>query len=86
MANSLRCHGLQPARLLCPFDSPGKNTGVGCHCLLPGHLPDPGIEPTSPALVGGSFSTELPLVKFPVLHIWFTVGAKSILFKKKNFF
>ena len=25
---------LQPARLLCPWDSPGKNTGVGCHFLL----------------------------------------------------
>ena len=24
----------QPTRLLCPWDSPGKNTGVGCHCLL----------------------------------------------------
>ena len=27
-------HGLQPARLLCPWDSPGKNTGVACHFLL----------------------------------------------------
>ena len=27
-------HGLQPTRLLCPWDSPGKNTGVGCHVLL----------------------------------------------------
>ena len=27
-------HGLQPSRLLCPWDFPGKNTGVGCHCLL----------------------------------------------------
>ena len=27
-------HGLWPARLLCPWDSPGKNTGVGCHFLL----------------------------------------------------
>ena len=27
-------HGLQPARLLCPWDFPGKSTGVGCHCLL----------------------------------------------------
>ena len=27
-------HGLQPARLLCPWDAPGKNTGVGCHALL----------------------------------------------------
>ena len=26
--------GLQPARLLCPWNSPGKNTGVGCHFLL----------------------------------------------------
>ena len=29
-------HGLQPARLLCPWDSPGKNTGVGCHFILQG--------------------------------------------------
>ena len=28
--------GLQPARLLCPLDYPGKNTGVGCHYLLQG--------------------------------------------------
>ena len=28
-------HGLQPSRLLHPWDSPGKSTGVGCHCLLP---------------------------------------------------
>ena len=29
-------HGLQPARLLCPRDSPGKNTSVDCHFLLQG--------------------------------------------------
>ena len=29
-------HGLQPTRLLCPWDSPGKNTGVGCHALSRG--------------------------------------------------
>ena len=34
MSDSLRSHGLQPTRLLCPWDSPGKSTGVGCHCLL----------------------------------------------------
>ena len=27
-------HGLQPTRLLRPWDFPGKSTGVGCHCLL----------------------------------------------------
>ena len=31
---SLRPHGLQPTRLLCPWDFPGKSTWVGCHCLL----------------------------------------------------
>ena len=36
-----------PARLLCPWDFPGKNTGVGCP-FLQGDLPDPGIEPISP--------------------------------------
>ena len=33
---SLQLYGLQPARLLYPLDSPGKNTGVGCHSLLQG--------------------------------------------------
>ena len=32
--NPLQSHGLQPARLLCPWNSPGKDTGVGCHSLL----------------------------------------------------
>ena len=32
----LRPHGTQPARLLCPWDFPGKNTGVDCHFLLQG--------------------------------------------------
>ena len=34
MSDSMRPHGLQPARLLCPWDSPGKNTAVDCHFLL----------------------------------------------------
>ena len=34
MSSSLWLHGLQPSRLLCPWDFPGKNTGVGCHFLL----------------------------------------------------
>ena len=34
MSNSSRPHGLQPTRLLCLWDFPGKSTGVGCHCLL----------------------------------------------------
>ena len=35
MPDSERPHGLQPTRLLGPWDFPGKSTGVGCHCLLP---------------------------------------------------
>ena len=34
MSNSVRPHRRQPARLLRPWDSPGENTGVGCHFLL----------------------------------------------------
>ena len=36
MSSSLRPHGLQPASLLCPWDSPGNHTGVDCHALLQG--------------------------------------------------
>ena len=32
---SLQTYGLWPTRLFCLWDSPGKNTGVGCHALLP---------------------------------------------------
>ena len=35
MSDPQQPHGLQPTRLLCPWDFPGKSTGVGCHCLLP---------------------------------------------------
>ena len=36
MSDSLQSSGLQPTRLLYPWDSPGKNTGVGGHALLHG--------------------------------------------------
>ena len=34
MSDSVQPHGLWPTRFLCPWDSPGKNTGVGCHFLI----------------------------------------------------
>jgi len=54
-----------PAKLLCPWDFPGKNTGIAEYCSglpfpSPGDLPDPGIEPTSSALAGGFFTAESP--------------------------
>ena len=36
MSASVQPHGLQPVRLPSPWDSPGKNTGVGCRALLQG--------------------------------------------------
>ena len=36
VSNSVRPHGRQPTRLPRPWDSPGKNTGVGCQFLLQG--------------------------------------------------
>ena len=41
---------VEPSRLLCPWNSLGKNTGVGGHLLLDGNLPNLGIKPGSPAL------------------------------------
>ena len=40
-----RLHGLQPARLLCPRDSPGENTGAGGHALLQGVFLTQGSNP-----------------------------------------
>ena len=49
-----------------PWDSPGKNTGVGA-TPSPGDLPHPEITPTSPALAGGFFTQShqgTPKLKF----------------------
>ena len=34
VSDSWQPHGLQPTRLLRPWNFPGKSTGVGCHCLI----------------------------------------------------
>ena len=39
---------------------PGKSIGVGCNFSSPGYLPNPGIEPMSPALANGCFTTKPP--------------------------
>ena len=53
-------------------DSPGKNIGVGCHALLQGNLPNPGIEPTSPALQADFLPSQPPGFQalFQDLHIY----------------
>ena len=45
VSDSLWSYGLQSARLLCPRDSPGKNTRVGCHALLQGIFLTQGSNP-----------------------------------------
>ena len=52
-------HGLYPARLLCPWDFPSKNTQEGAILFSRG-IPDPGIKLGSPALAAGFFTTEPP--------------------------
>ena len=45
------------AGLLCPWDFPGRKTGVGCHFFLQGIFPTQGSNPS--LLAGGFFTTEL---------------------------
>ena len=63
MSDSLQPHGLQPARLLCPWDSPGKNTGLDCHSLLQRIFPTQGWNSH---LLGVLHSTQ-------ILYPWATI-------------
>ena len=80
-SNSLQPYGLQPARLLCPRDFPGKNTGVGCRACLQGIFLTQGSNlclSCLPALTGRFFTTSAtweaqPLTydpTIPLLHIY----------------
>ena len=60
MTDSLQPHGLQLARLLCPWDFPGKNTGVGCHFLLQGTFPIQVSNPHLLCLLHWLFTTGPP--------------------------
>ena len=57
-------------------DSPGKNTGVGCHALLQGIFP-PGIELRSPAMQADSLPSEPP-----GKPIFFNLGGTFLTFLK----
>ena len=64
MSNTQQPHGLQPSRLLRPWDFRDKSTGVGCHCLLRSPLLTLSIS---------SFLTYLPIFLFGYLSFshWF---------------
>ena len=80
MSNSLRPHELEPAKLLCPWDYPGKNAAVGCHLLLRGSSQT--RDWTQVACIAGKFFTvwamreALFLVYCP---LWVEVWVNSFL-------
>ena len=74
-SDSLQTYELQPASLLCPWNSLGKNIGVGCHALLQGIFPFQGLNSScmSPALAGGFFTTsaawEAPICSCAIMKL-----------------
>ena len=77
-----------PSRLLCRWGFSSKNTRVGCHFLLQGNLPDPGIKPVSPvspALQADSSPTEPPrklyvyFMNTYVYHVTLSVNKVSVI-------
>ena len=69
MSDPQRPHGLQPTRLLHPWDFPGKSTGVGCHCLLhrlPYPSPSPGVCSNScPSMISNHLILCYPFSSCP---------------------
>ena len=59
-SDSLLPQGLKIARVLCPWDFPDKNTGLGCHFLLQGILLTQGSNPHLLHWQVASFTTEPP--------------------------
>ena len=80
MSNSLQPHGLLPTKLLCPWDSTGKNTGIGCCALLQGIFPTQGSNPTesltAPALAGRFFTTSAIWEALVLAQIGLMLGGK----------
>ena len=81
LCDSLRPYGLEPTRLLCPWDSPGKDTGVGGHALLQAIFQTQGLNlgpPVSPALQADSFhcwvTTEAPIWSKNLFWKWKLAG------------
>ena len=80
---SLRPHGLQPTRFLCPWDCPGKNTGVGCHFLLQGIFL---IQRSNPHFLHWQ-ADSLPL-SHPVFHIFpchLNIASKNVILPFQEF-
>ena len=71
MSNSLWPYGLEPSRLHCPWNSPGRNTGVGSHCLLQGiSLTQESNPCLLHLLLAGRFFTTEPPEKWYIMCIY----------------
>ena len=74
VSDSLPPHGLQPTGPLCPWNSPGKNTGEGCHALLQGIFPiqgpNPGLLHCRQILYHLSCQGSHFLSSFPITYIF----------------
>ena len=77
VSESLQPHGMGPTRLLCQWNSPGKNTGVGYH-FFPGDLPNPGIEP-------GSRTMQADSLSFLFIWVSYFINQFIELFKQLHF-
>ena len=59
MSDALRSYGLQPTRLVCPWNFPGKYNGVSCHFLLQGIFLTQGLNPRLLLLLHGQSDSLL---------------------------
>ena len=66
ISDSLQPRELEPTRLLCPWDSTGRNSGVGSHSLLQGIFLTQGLNLSSPTLQADSLLSEPP--GKPIMH------------------
>ena len=85
MSDSVLACRLPPARTLCPWNSPGKNTGVGCHFLLQGIFPTQGSNLHLlglPALAVRVFTTstswKAPLVGYLCPALYDTIDHRPL--------
>ena len=83
MSDSLQPHELQPTRPLCPWDFPGKKTGVSCDALLQGIFP---TQESNPRLLGllhwqaGSLPIVPPVKPFVIIYYMYVTLKICLLF------
>ena len=83
VSDSVKPHGLQPARLLCPWGFSRQEYWSGLPCPPPGDLPNPGTEPRSPTLQSDSLPSE-PQRKPCNSHLFLQLSASKQQQKLKS--